>query len=92
MALASGGWSCIVTDHGFWQLGRFSVAYRTMFGERRRRSFDDRRISARFPSFAHRPSQQTLFRLFRLSDNTAATVAGLSFTSSVGMKTDLAKP
>ena len=23
----------IVTDHGFWQLGRFSVAYRALFGE-----------------------------------------------------------
>jgi hypothetical protein len=22
-----------VTDHGFWELGRFSVAYRTLFGE-----------------------------------------------------------
>ena len=23
----------IATDHGFWELGRFSVNYRTMFGE-----------------------------------------------------------
>jgi AraC-like DNA-binding protein len=25
--------TCVVTDHGFWELGRFSVAYRKLFGE-----------------------------------------------------------
>jgi AraC-like DNA-binding protein len=23
----------IITDHGFWELGRFSVSYRALFGE-----------------------------------------------------------
>ena len=23
----------IVTDHGFWELGRFSIVYRALFGE-----------------------------------------------------------
>jgi Helix-turn-helix domain len=23
----------VVTDHGFWELGRFSVSYRALFGE-----------------------------------------------------------
>src|SRR5207302_8407454 len=36
----------IVTDHGFWELGRFSVSYRTLFGESPseslRRPADDR--------------------------------------------------
>jgi AraC-like DNA-binding protein len=25
--------TCIITDHGFCQLGRFSVTYRALFGE-----------------------------------------------------------
>jgi AraC-like DNA-binding protein len=25
--------TCVVTDHGFWELGRFSVTYRKLFGE-----------------------------------------------------------
>lgn len=44
----------IVTDHGFWELGRFSVSYRTLFGESPseslRRPADDRGIFLSRPS------------------------------------------
>src|SRR5258708_1988964 len=44
----------IVTDHGFWELGRFSVAYRTLFGESPsetlRRSVERPEISLNRPS------------------------------------------
>jgi AraC-like DNA-binding protein len=44
----------IAMDHGFWELGRFSVAYRQLFGETPsdslRRPPDDRRASLDSPS------------------------------------------
>lgn len=53
----------IATDHGFWELGRFSVEYHTLFGEppsaSLRRAQDDRRappnrpLDAKFSDFAY---------------------------------------
>jgi AraC-like DNA-binding protein len=49
----------IATDHGFWELGRFSVSYRELFGESPseslRRSSDDRPIMLNRPSSLENP-------------------------------------
>jgi len=48
----------IVTDHGFWQLGRFSVAYRALFGESPSDTL--RRPAERLDIYLKRPSSLPL--------------------------------
>ena len=44
----------IVTDHGFWELGRFSVTYRALFGESPSQTL--RRPAQQVPVWLNRPS------------------------------------
>jgi AraC-like DNA-binding protein len=55
----------IVTDHGFWELGRFSVAYRALFGETPSETL--RRPAEQTAGYLNRPSSLAATALCELA-------------------------